>query len=149
MLLSCPAPGVTGAEILVVGDDETSGVYCSLLRAGGWRVESMPDAPRVLTPGTPRPRLVLLCGWEAVESFVATMPELIGAADTVVVAHCACVPDAIAQALDRGVDAFIPQPCSAPVLVRRLRAALRWTAARGEASPSAARPGAVAMRCRP
>jgi CheY-like chemotaxis protein len=132
MLLSCPAPGTTGTEILVVGGDgETSGVYCSLLRAGGWRVESMPDAQRVLALGTPRPQLVLLCGWEAVESFVAAMPELIGAADTVVVAHCAYVPEAIAQALDRGVDAFIPQPCSAPVLVRRLRAALRWTAAQG------------------
>jgi CheY-like chemotaxis protein len=133
MFLTSPAPGATGTEILVVGDGETSGVYCSLLRAGGWRVECIPDAQRVLALGPPRPRLVLLCGWETVESFVAAMPELIGAADTVVVAHCAYVPEAVAQALDRGVDAFIPQPCSAPVLVRRLRAALRWTATRGEA----------------
>ncbi len=149
MLLSHPAPGSTGTEIIVVGDGETSGVYCSLLRAGGWRVESMPNAHCILTPGCPRPRLILLCGWEAVASFVG-LPGPIGAAETVVVAHCAAAPEAaVAQALDRGVDAFIPQPCSAPVLVRRLRAALRWTEARGDIDPSAVRPGAVATQCRP
>lgn len=125
MLLSRPQPTVIAPDVLVVGGDIAASVaYCGLLRGDGWHVRSAPNGAYM---GAPIPQLILLCGWTAVGLFMEQAPPPHGAPGTVVVAHCYADPLAMAEALDRGVDVFIPQPCSAPVLLRRMRAALRWT----------------------
>jgi DNA-binding response OmpR family regulator len=132
MLLTRPPSSTIETDILVVGGDAaTSDMYCALLRAGGWRVHSAATIAAALDRDAARPRLILVCGWEAVVSFLERAPHLLGATGTVVVAHCSASPEAIAAALDGGIDIFIPQPCSAPVLVRRLRAALRFSVVGG------------------
>lgn len=128
MLLTRAQPAVIVPDVLVVGGDVAASVaYCRLLRGDGWRVRSAPSNASSLAPWQPRPQLILLCGWRAVDLFLEQAPSALGAPGTVVVAHCYADPQAVAEALDRGVDVFIPQPCSAPVFLRRLRAARRWT----------------------
>lgn len=114
-------------DILVIADDdETVATYVGLLRGSGWRVDGWPALPRAWRQRT-HPRLILLCGWKAVLTFAHQMPSPARAHDIVIVACCCPNVELTAKALDYGIDVVVDLPCSPPLLVRRLRAALRWT----------------------
>jgi hypothetical protein len=114
-------------DILIVGGDaETISWYLGVLHAHGWIADSVPLLPRRLWRR--RPRLILLCGWDAVGLFTTRLPQRSCPCPPVVVAYCSPDAEQAADALDRGVDIVIPSPCSLALLVRRLRSALRWAA---------------------
>ncbi len=122
---SLPAPH--DIDILIVGGDtETISWYLGVLHANGWTADGVPPWSR--RPWRWRPRLILLCGWDAVGSFTTRLPQKYYPGNPVVVAYCAPETDLAADALDRGVDIVIPFPCSLALLIRRLRSALRWVA---------------------
>ncbi len=115
-------------DILVVnGDSEMVSTYQCLLSASGWRVDgssALSWAP--LEQAERQPRLLLLCGWDAVRTFTTRLSYPTQTPDTVVVAYCPPDAELATDALDHGIDLVIMQPCSPPVFVRRIRAALRW-----------------------
>lgn len=117
-------------DILVVnGDTEIVSTYRCLLSASGWRVDGSPTftwTPSRQADRPAQPRLLLLCGWDAVRTFTRRLPGPAQAPETVVVAYCPPDAELATDALDHGIDLVITQPCSPPVLVRRIRAALRW-----------------------
>jgi hypothetical protein len=112
-------------DILIVGGDtETISWYLGVLHANGWTADSAPLQPR--RPWRWRPRLILLCGWDAVGSFTTRLPKKYYPGNPVVVAYCSPETELAAEALDRGVDIIIASPCSLTLLIKRLRSALRW-----------------------
>jgi len=120
-----PLPVHHDIDILIVGGDtETTSWYLGVLHANGWTAHSVPLQPR--RPRRWRPRLILLCGWDAVEAFTNRLTQRYYPGNPVVVAYCAPETDLAAEALERGVDILISSPCSLALLIRRLRSALRW-----------------------
>lgn len=126
MSRTAPSYARHAIDILVIGGDaEATACYRGLLSAGGWRVGSAAALPRAITSGR-RPRLILLCGWDAVRTFSSCTTLSLPVRDMVVVAYCPPNTELTFEALDGGVDLVIAQPCSPTLLVRRLRSALRW-----------------------
>lgn len=124
---TAPVTVCCNLDILVIADDDqTVAAYVGLLRASGWRVDGWPALPRAWRHQV-RPRLILLCGWKAVLAAAHQTPAPICAHDVVIVACCCPNVELTEKALDYGVDIVVNLPCSPPLLVRRLRAALRWT----------------------
>lgn len=129
MQMTALVPSQDAADILVVNDDaDLISAYRCLLSSSGWRVSGASTAVcHRHIRGRAGPRLLLLCGWETVYAYTRYVPRRPATPRTVVVAYCPPHTDLAADALDHGVDLIITQPCSPPVLVRRIRAALRWS----------------------